>query len=177
VPNQRERASRRAGAAVSAGSPVLAAQAMWASGPDQQGIGWPLAGPGGVDVDTVLPVPGDLAEVSAVGEVQMHTTERGPRGRVDRPAAGRLDPVQQTPVTQQFDDLPVEAAGLRVSRARGCRSSTSGRTPARPSSPASIRPAGPAPTMITSASISATLPHDTGLAASPPVSDMLSATA
>ena len=32
VPNQRESASRSAGAAVPAGSPVAAAQAMWASG-------------------------------------------------------------------------------------------------------------------------------------------------
>jgi hypothetical protein len=32
VPNQRGSASRSASAAVSAGSPVVAAQAMWASG-------------------------------------------------------------------------------------------------------------------------------------------------
>src|SRR5205823_14230127 len=40
-----------------------------------------------------------------------------------------------------------------MSRICGCRSGTSGSTPVKPSSPASIRPVGPAPTMITSASI------------------------
>jgi hypothetical protein len=46
-----------------------------------------------------------------------------------------------------------------MSRICGCRSSTSGRTPASPSSPASIRPVGPAPTMITSASITGHSPR------------------
>src|SRR6201985_851291 len=43
----------------------------------------------------------------------MHTAERGPRSRNGRTAAGRFDPVQQAPVTQQFHNLPVETAGFR----------------------------------------------------------------
>ena len=43
---------------------------------DQQGIGWPVIGAGRVDVDARLPVPGGLAEILAVGEVE----EDGPRG-------------------------------------------------------------------------------------------------
>ena len=46
-------------------------------------------------------------------EVQLQAAERGSRGRADRAAAGRFDPVQQAPVAQQFHDLPIETVGLR----------------------------------------------------------------
>ena len=71
-----ESASRSAGAAVSAGSSMVAAQAMWASGRIRRASAGRSIGLGGVDVDAMLPVPGGLAEVCAVGEVE----EDGPCG-------------------------------------------------------------------------------------------------
>ena len=58
---------------------------------DQQGVGWSVIGFGGVDVDAMLPVPGGLAEVCAVGEVE----EDGPCGVHElRDAGGALVGVQ-----------------------------------------------------------------------------------
>ena len=74
VPNQQESASRSASAAVSAGSPVVAAQAMWASGRIRRRRGWPVIGFGGADVDAMLPVSGGLVEARAVGSAK--TIER-----------------------------------------------------------------------------------------------------
>ena len=58
------------------GSSTAAAQAMWASGRISRASAGSVIGLGGVDVDAILPVPGDLAEVRAVGEVE----EDGPCG-------------------------------------------------------------------------------------------------
>jgi hypothetical protein len=74
VPNQQESASHSASAAVSAGSPVVAAQAMWASGRIRRRRGWPVIGFGGADVDAMLPVSGGLVEARAVGSAK--TIER-----------------------------------------------------------------------------------------------------
>ena len=55
---------------------------------DQEGVGRSVIGVGGMDVDAMLPVLGDLAELSAVGEVEE-----------DRPCAvDELRDARRTPV-------------------------------------------------------------------------------
>ena len=59
---------------------MFAANGMSAPGDvrsaDQEGVGWPVIGFGGADVDAMLPVSGGLVEARAVGEVE----EDGPCG-------------------------------------------------------------------------------------------------
>jgi hypothetical protein len=47
------------------------------------------------------------------GEVHLHAAEREPGSRAGARVARRLEPVQQTAVAQQVQDLPAEAACLR----------------------------------------------------------------
>jgi hypothetical protein len=88
VPNQPGSVSRSASAAVSAGSPVVAAQASLGVRADQEGVGWPVIGFGGADVGAMLPVSAGLAKARAVGGAE----EAGgspPWGRAEVLPAGR----------------------------------------------------------------------------------------
>ena len=86
-------------------------------------------------------------------EVRVQAAEREPGSGVGA-RAGRAEPFQQPPVAQQLQDLPAQAAGLRGFPGLRVTAPAPAAAP-RPgaSSPASIRPVGPAPTMTTSASI------------------------
>jgi len=50
--------------------------------------------------------------VCQVCEVHLHTAEREPGSRVAAADAGRVEPVQQSSVAQQFQDLPGETVGF-----------------------------------------------------------------
>ena len=74
-----------------------------------------------------------------------------------KPAPGCVRPSREealgdAALVEDLDRARVEAAGPRArpAPASGRRSTTTTSTPARASSPASIRPVGPAPTMVTS---------------------------
>ena len=78
---------------------------------DQEGVGWPVIGFGGVDVDAMLPVPGGLAEVWAVGEVE----EDGPCGVHEfRDAGGALSGVQGEVGCEGAGQGVLAGAGHRV---------------------------------------------------------------
>jgi hypothetical protein len=81
---------------------------------DQQGIGWPVIGVGGVDVDAGLPVPGGLAEIPAAGEVE----EDGPRGVHEfGDAGGALAGVQGEVGCEGASQGVLAGAGHRVADA------------------------------------------------------------
>ena len=91
----------------------------------------------------------------------MHSAERQSQCRAGS-GAGCLESFQQPSVAQHSRICPPRPPALWTSLTCWCRSSTSGRTPARHSSTASIRPVGPAPTMITSVSVSILPPVSVG---------------
>jgi hypothetical protein len=81
---------------------------------DQQGVGWPVIGLGGADVDARLPVPGGLADIGAVGEVE----EDGPCGVHELgDAGGALAGVQGQVGDEGASQGVLAGAGHRVADA------------------------------------------------------------